>query len=100
MLLSVEFHLASSFVSLTFSWDGQCTKPVVRGGGLNKYQGAPADYKLLEKRNEAFDCSHSVSRCICSSWVRHLQQRIASNPQSSKIFEYCCLGTTRRELPG
>jgi hypothetical protein len=38
MLLSVEFHLASSFVSLTFSWDGQCTKPLVRGGGLNKYQ--------------------------------------------------------------
>jgi hypothetical protein len=41
--LSVEFHLASSFVSLTFSWDGQCTKPVVRGGGLNKYQCAAAD---------------------------------------------------------
>jgi hypothetical protein len=35
--------LASSFVSLTFSWDGQCTKPVVRGGGLNKYQSAAAD---------------------------------------------------------
>jgi hypothetical protein len=43
MRVGIEFHLASSFVSPTFSWDGQCTKPVVRGGGLNQYQVIPAE---------------------------------------------------------